>query len=192
MAGAPDGGSQREEHPDISDLYDELEELEDLVDTDEERAQVREAMELALDVDGSSVFGRVIRGFDAGDIAEAFLGALLFGIPMFVESGTTEIGEFVAARPAFLVATHAIALGLVVGILYVAEIQDVRIHRPIFGLVPRRLVGVIVIAFATATVMMTVWGRVDWATPWLAFAQVSVAYLPMAIGATLGDILPGS
>jgi hypothetical protein len=44
----------------------------------------------------------------------------------------------------------------------------------------------------TALVMMTVWGRVSWSEPWLAFCTVSVAFVPMAIGAALGDILPGS
>lgn len=192
-----DGGARTtedlsDEPPDLSDLYDELEELEDLVDSEAERAQVREAMDLAVEVDDSSVFGRVIRGYDVGDAAEAFLGALVFGIPMFVEGGTTEIGAYVATQPVFLLATHALALGLVIGILYVADIQDVRIYRPLFGVLPRRLVGVVAISLGTATVMMTVWGRVDWSEPWLAFAQVSVAYLPMVIGATLGDILPGS
>jgi hypothetical protein len=58
--------------------------------------------------------------------------------------------------------------------------------------VPRRLVGVIGAAMVTAAVMMSVWGRVDWGEPWVAICTVSVAYLPMAIGAALGDILPGT
>jgi hypothetical protein len=39
---------------------------------------------------------------------------------------------------------------------------------------------------------MTAWGRVDWARPVVAFSQVAVAFGPMAVGAALGDILPGS
>jgi hypothetical protein len=38
---------------------------------------------------------------------------------------------------------------------------------------------------------MTAWGRVEWAQPWLAVCQISVAWVPMAIGAALGDLLPG-
>jgi hypothetical protein len=40
--------------------------------------------------------------------------------------------------------------------------------------------------------MMTVWGRVDWTDPWLALCQTSVTFSAMALGAALGDILPGS
>jgi hypothetical protein len=39
---------------------------------------------------------------------------------------------------------------------------------------------------------MTAWGRVDWAAPELAVATIVVAWMPMAIGAALGDILPGT
>jgi uncharacterized membrane protein len=193
MAGTGgDGKPEIDEPPELGDLYDQIAEIEDLVETEEARAQVREAMDLALDVEQRPVFGRIIRGFDASDVMEAFLGALLLGIPMFVESGTTEIGAFIATQPLFLVVTHAVALAIVIGILYVADIQDVRIHNPILGLVPRRLVGVIGAAMVTAAVMMSVWGRVDWGEPWVAICTVSVAYLPMAIGAALGDILPGT
>ena len=149
-------------------------------------------MGMAVEVSTPDVFGQVIRGFDRADLAEALLGALIFGIPMFVEGGTQEVGEFVATHPIFLVATHALALGVVVSILYVADIQDVRVHRPILGLVPRRLVGVMSVPFLTALFMMTAWGRVDWVDPWLSLCTVSVAFVPMAIGAALGDILPGS
>jgi len=36
------------------------------------------------------------------------------------------------------------------------------------------------------------WGRVSWSDSPLAFTQVTVAVFPMAIGAALGDILPGT
>jgi uncharacterized membrane protein len=162
------------------------------VDSPAEREQVREAIDTALDVESRSVFGRVIYGFDPADAAEAFLGAFLFGIPMFVEGGTQEVGAFMAAQPLFFLLTNAIGVGLVVGILYVADIQDVRVAYRILGLVPRRLASVLLIAAGTAAVMMTIWGRVDWAAPWLTLCQISVAFVPMAVGAALGDILPGS
>ena len=181
-----------DDQPEISDLYAELEELEELVDSEAERERVRETMRLAVDVATPGVFGRVIRGYDRADLAESVLGALLFGIPMFVESGTNEVGAFVATNPLYLLVTHAIALAVVVGIIYVAEIQDVRVYEPFFGIIPRRLVGVLGVSFVTALLMMTAWGRVSWADPWLALSTVSVAFLPMAIGAALGDILPGS
>jgi uncharacterized membrane protein len=188
----PDGRrNEPDDDPDMGDLFDELSELEALVDTPEEREQVRETMRTAMEVNQPSIFGRVISGFDASDASEALLGALVFGIPMFVEGGTQEVGEFIATRPAYFVATNGLAVALVVGILYVADIQDVRVRNPIFGILPRKLTGVLSVAALTALGMMTAWGRVDWGEPWLALCQVSVAFVPIALGAALGDLLPG-
>lgn len=178
--------------PDIDDLLDELETLEETVDDPEEREQVRETMRVARRVSTPGTFGRVIRGFDRHDAAEALVGSVVFGIPMLVEGGTLEIGEFVAANPPALFVTLAGTVAIVIGVLYVAEIQQVEIHRPLFGIVPRRLVGVLAVSYATAFAMMTLWGRVDWVDPWLALCQTSVTFSAMAVGAALGDILPGS
>ncbi len=104
---------------------------------------------------------------------------------MLVEDGTLDVGRFVAGHPAFLDGTLLVTVGLVIGIIYVANIQDVRITNPILGVIPRRLVGVLGTSFLTAPVPMTVWGRVSWTEP-------TVAFVPMAIGAALGDILPGT
>ncbi|MEF8853609.1 MAG: DUF2391 family protein [Haloarculaceae archaeon] len=175
----------------MADLFDQLAELEEAVDSPAEREQVRDAMRAAREVESSGTFGRVVFGFDRSDAAEALLGALLFGIPMFVEGGTQEVGSYVATHPVYFVATNGLTVGLVVAILYVADIQDVRVLNPILGLFPRKLVGVLAVSVATALFMMTAWGRVEWARPWLAVCQVSVAWVPMAIGAALGDLLPG-
>jgi len=181
------------DEPDMGDLVDELEELEARVDSEAERELVRETIETAIAVQPPGTFDRVIRGFDRADAAEAFLGAVLFGIPMFVEGGTEEVGAFLATSPALFAGTLGFAVAVVYGILYVAEIQDVRVQDPFFGFVPRRLVWVVLISAATAIGLMTAWGRVEWAAdPWLAVCSVSVAFVPMSIGAALGDILPGS
>jgi uncharacterized membrane protein len=177
----------------MSDLFDELEDLDDHVADDEARQQLREVKELATDMqDDSATFGRVIYGFDANDLAEAALGGLLFGIPMAVEGGTLEAGEFLAGHPLLLVANVAATLAIVYGVLYVARFQDVRVRDPILGFVPRRLAGVLGASVVTATALLTAWGFISWSDPRLAAATVSVALLPMAIGAALGDILPGS
>ncbi|WP_232820558.1 DUF2391 domain-containing protein [Halorussus litoreus] len=185
------GGSSNPDH-EMDDLLDELEELEETVDDPEEREQVRETIRVARRVQTPGAFGRVIRGFDRHDAAEALVGSVVFGVPMLVEGGTLEIGEFLAAHPLAFVATILGAVGIVIGVLYVAEIQQVEIHEPLFGVIPRRLAGVLTISFATAGVLMTVWGRVDWADPWLALCQISVTFAAMSLGAALGDILPGS
>lgn len=194
MVGDRERESETGDAPDFGDLIDEIEEIGDAVADPAAREQIREAVDLAVEVQASQhgVFGRVIHGFDRADAAEALLGSVLFGIPMLVEGGTQEVGEFLADRPLLLFGTYAFAVGLTVAILYIAEIQDVRVKNPILGVLPRRLVAVLLIPLLVALVMMTAWGRADWATPWLAFSQVSVAYTPMVIGAALGDILPGS
>jgi uncharacterized membrane protein len=187
-----DDPSEDDPPPEIDDLLDQLEALESTVDTGEERRQVREAMRVARRVDTGGVFGRVIHGYDRGDLAEALLGSVLFGIPMLVEGGTLEVGTFLAAHPLGLVGTVAFGVALVVGILFVADIQEVRVYKPLLGFVPRRLAGTLGVSTVTAVVLMTAWGRVTWADPAVAAAQVAVAFVPMSIGAALGDILPGS
>jgi uncharacterized membrane protein len=185
------GSVDTEDETAMGDLFDQLEELEELVDSDEEREQVRETMRAAMEADQSPVFGRVVFGFDRSDAAESLLGALLFGIPMFVEGGTQEVGTYVSTHPLYFALTNALTVALVVGILYVADIQDVRVMNPILGIFPRKLMGVLAVSVGTALFMMTAWGRVEWAQPWLAVCQISVAWVPMAIGAALGDLLPG-
>ncbi|NHN42454.1 DUF2391 family protein [Halorubellus sp. JP-L1] len=180
------------ESPDMGDLYDELEALADAVDDPDERERVERAMRTAAAVEPGGLFGRVIKGFDRGDVAEALLGSALFGIPMLVEGGTGEVGAFLATHPVSVVGTLAFTVAAIVGILYVSDFQDVRVTHRIFGVVPRRLAGVLGISLAFAIVSMTAWGRVEWATPLSAAASVSVAWVPMAIGAALGDILPGT
>lgn len=196
-AAIPDGGTDVPDSPDnqvdIGDIFDQLEALAETVDTDAEREQVEEAMHVASEASRSdAAFGRVIWGFDRADAAEALLGALLFGIPMAVEGGTQEIGAFLAERPIPLAVTAIFAVLLTAGVLYVAEIQDVRVKDKLFGVIPVRLAGVLTVSFVTAVVMFTVWGRVSWDQPVLALANVVVAFVPMSIGAALGDILPGS
>ncbi|MBX0321487.1 DUF2391 domain-containing protein [Halomicroarcula sp. F13] len=183
----------------ISELFDELEELESLVDSPEERRQVREAMRAAAEAqdDEPVVFGRVVYGFDREDLAESVLGSLLFGIPMAVEGGTVDAGRHIAQHPLYLAGTLVSAIAMVVGILYVADFQDVRVARRIFGIVPRRLAGVTLTAFVVAVALLTGWGVVEWSTTdltatWESLCVCSVAFVPMAIGAALGDILPGS
>ncbi|MFB6082550.1 MAG: DUF2391 domain-containing protein [Halanaeroarchaeum sp.] len=174
------------------DVIEELHELEGMFSDPAAQEQVAEAKAAVRRASSGTVFGRIIHGFDRADLAEATVGSLLIGIPMFVEGGTKEIGVFLAGHPLAFVGTLVLAVGLTVAIIYVADIQDVRVKSPILGLVPRRLVGVLGAAAVTAIVLMTMWGRVDWAQPWLASCQIAVAFVPMAIGGALGDILPGS
>jgi uncharacterized membrane protein len=186
MTGADDSD------PSMVDLVSELHDLANMVDDPDEQQHVRDAIEMAQDVQKPGVFGRVIKGYDRADGAEAFLGALLFGIPMFVEGGTAEVGRVLAANPGILFGTVLGTVATVHGIVFVADIQDVRVTAPVLGLVPRRLVGVLGIAYLTAALVMTAWGRIAWAEPELAIGQVVAAAVPMAIGAAISDLLPGT
>ncbi|AHG04211.1 hypothetical protein HALDL1_11845 [Halobacterium sp. DL1] len=179
--------------PDMSDLFDELEDLDEIVDEPDAQARLDAVKELAGEMqDEGRTFGQVIYGFDRHDTAEAALGSLLFGIPMAVEGGTNEAGAFVAEHVLNLAGSLVATVLIVYGVLYIARFQDVRVSDPFFGFVPRRLVGVLGVSTVTATLLLTGWGRVDWADPWVAVCTVAVAFAPMAIGAALGDILPGS
>jgi uncharacterized membrane protein len=178
--------------PDIADAMDELVELEELVDSPAEREQVREAMRtLGRARRRPALFGRLRGGFDLRDAGEALVGSFVFGIPMVVEGGTLEVGTHIADRPVLIGLTALLGVGLVLGILRAvgfAAIED----DLLLGVVPRRLIGILVIAGGTALVLMTVWGRVDWAEPRVAASQTLVTAVVMAVGASLGDLLPES
>ena len=176
--------------PDIDDAMAELEELGEIVDSPAERDKLREAMD-TLDRTRPRPFGRLQGSFGLRDAGEALVGSFVFGIPMVVEGGTLEVGQYLADRPAYLAVTLALGLALVLGILRAVEFEKVESDL-LFGLVPVRLLGILFIAFGLAFVLMTVWGRVDWSQPAVAASQALVAGIVMAIGASLGDILPGT
>lgn len=177
--------------PTLDDLYEQLEALEETVDTVDERTEVRRTRRLVNRLSHNAMVGRVITRFTRKDKAEAFVGSVVIGMPMLVEDGVFEIGRFLAAHPPLFAVNIAMAVALVVGILYVADFREIQIHNPYFGVIPRRPVWVCGIAFATAAVLMTLWGRIAWDEPWVNLCQVSVVFTAMALGGSLGDILPG-
>lgn len=180
--------SDSPEDPGIGDAMEELEELEELVDSPEEREQVREAMR-TLRRTRPRPFGRLRSAFGLRDVGEALVGSVLFGIPMVVEDGTLDAGAHIATRPLALVFTAVVGVGLVVGILRAVEFEKVQADL-LFGVIPVRLLGLLGVAAVSAFLLLTVWGRVDWAEPQVAGGQTLVTALVMAVGASLGDILP--
>ena len=186
--------SRSTEPPDeemIDELYEQLEALEETVDTADERTEVRRMRRLVNRLSRNGMVGKVITQFTRKDKAEAFVGSVVIGMPMLVEDGVFEIGRFLAEHPPLFAVNLALAIALVVGILYVADFREVQIHNPYFGVVPRRPVWVCGIAFATAALLMTLWGRTAWDEPWVNLCQVSIVFTAMALGGSLGDILPG-
>jgi len=183
-ASADDADVDDEDPPDMGDLFDDLQAIADTVDDPEERERVEAAMRTAAAVEPTPMFGRVVRGFDRGDVAETLLGSALFGIPMLVEGGTGEVGAFLATHPVSILGTLAFTVAVVVGILYVSDIQDVRVTKRLLGVVPYRLAGVLGVSLAFAAASMTAWGRVDWTDPTLALGAIAVSTLSTSTSAT--------
>ncbi|WP_436930373.1 hypothetical protein [Halosimplex halobium] len=188
-AAGDDPDRDRDPDPDIDDVLDDLEELEDLVDRPEERERVREAMRTARRANRPRVVGRIRDAFDLRDAGEAVVGAFLFGIPMVVEGGTQEIGVAIEDSPVAVALTAALGFLVVLGILHAARFEAVEADL-IAGVVPRRLVGILGISAGMAVGLMTLWRRVDWSQPDVAAAQCLVTAVVMAVGASLGDVLP--
>ncbi len=189
-----DGGtdaSARHDDVDVGTIRDRLEELEAVVDHPDERREVRRTIGLVDRLPASSVRER-IRKFTRRDIAETFVGSILISLPLLVEDGVFDIADHFVETPVFLLLNAAFVVSMTAGLIYYADFRDVKVHRPLFGLVPRRLVAVLAISLLTATFMMTIWGRVGgWAEPDVGFARVSVIWAAAAFGGALGDILPG-
>ncbi|MFO7925697.1 MAG: DUF2391 domain-containing protein [Halobacteriota archaeon] len=187
-----DGESEpRGDDIDIDAVRRKLEALERTVDHPDERREVRRAIGLVDRLPTPSIRDG-IRKFTRRDIAEAFVGSILISLPLLVEDGVFDIADHFVGTPAFLGANVVFLITLTTGLLYYADFRDVKIHRPIFGVIPRRLTAVVIISFVTATFTMTLWGRLDgWSDPLVALARISVVWTAAAFGGALGDILPG-
>ncbi|MFC5278224.1 DUF2391 domain-containing protein [Halorubrum rubrum] len=194
--GPPDDGTHA--NPDIDDLLAQLDALEEAVDEGHERERVRETISLVERMPGSDAFTTRISKYTGRDIAQSFVGGIVFALPLLVEGGVFEIAAwFAAARiaglPVYLAGHVCFVVGVTTGLLYYADFRDVRVYRPIFGLVPRRLVGVLSVAFLVSAGLMALWGRLFAEDPTAleAFARVTVVWGGAAFGGAIGDILPG-
>ena len=179
-------------NPRINDILEQLEELESTVDDPDERKEVRQTIRL---VENLPLAG-AIEKYTTRDMAQAFVGSILFSVPLLVEGGVMEIAaHFLESTPGgvpvFFAGNVFFAVFLTGALLYWADIRDVRVHKPIFGVIPRRLLGVLIIAFITSTFTMTLWGRVEWSEPLAAVSRISVVWTVGCFGGALGDILPG-
>lgn len=183
-------GDDLDDPVDIDDVFDELETLEDLVDSEAEQQQVRETM-AALRRSRNRPLARLRSGFDSRDVGEALVGSFIFGIPMVVEEGTLEVGSHIARSPLLFGPTVLFGFVTVYGILHAAEFEKVE-EDLIADTIPLRILTIPLIALLMALLLMTIWGRVNWGTPTVALGQVTVTAIVMAVGASLGDILPES
>jgi len=181
-------------------VVEELETLEESVSSPEEQRQARRLTRLAAGVYDleqravGDVTGR-IRTYTTRDVTEAFVGSTLFSLPLLVEGGVFEIGEHFATSlvygvPIYFIVNVLFVTTVTAGLLHYAEFREVEVTY-LFGVVPRRLTAVLVIAFVTAAGTMALWARLDFSRPFGSLCQVSVVWTAGSIGAGLGDILPG-
>ncbi|MCL9814263.1 DUF2391 family protein [Natranaeroarchaeum aerophilus] len=178
---------------DINDVLRQLDELEGTVDTSKERQEVRRTRRMLESVPGSDR----IRKYTSRDIAEGFVGGIIFALPLLVEDGVFEIAEWfveftVASIPIFFVINVLFIVGLVSGLLYFTDIRNVQV-RLLFGFLPKRLTAVLLISLCVAAGTMLMWGRLTAEGPsnFEMLARITVIWAAAALGASLGDILPG-
>ena len=177
----------------IRDVFKQLDELEATVSSSDERREVRRTRRMLEGVPGEEY----IRKYTTKDIAEGFVGGIIFALPLLVEDGVFEIAEWfltvtVGPIPIFLAINILFIAILTAGLLYFTDIRDVKV-RLIFGFIPKRLAAALTISFIVAVGMMFMWGRLHAEDPTMVeqFSRITVIWAAAALGATLGDILPG-
>lgn len=182
-----------EQAVDVEDVRRQLDELERMVSSSEERREVGQTREMLRRLSGSNR----IRKYTSGDIAEGFVGGIIFALPLLVEDGVFAIAEWFLALtvgpiPVLLVLNTVFVVLLIAGLLYYTDIRTV-VEQRLFGLIPERLLGVLVISFFVAAGTMLMWGRLHLGDPTTLeqVARISVVWTAAAFGATLADILPG-
>lgn len=179
---------------DVDDVYRQLQRIEETVDTDEEREEVERARTMLKRVPGSDHINK----YTSRDMGEAFVGGIVFSLPLLVEDGVFEIAEWftehtVADIPILLVANILFIVILTAGLLYAVDFREVKITNPLLGFIPRRLVGVLAISFLVAAGSMLMWGRLHEEDPTTIeqFNRITVIWAAAALGAVLADIIPG-
>lgn len=177
--------------PDIDDVFEELEQLAEMVDSPDEQEQVIETMRALRLSRSSKLVGRLRDTFDSRDVGEALVGSFIFGIPMVVEGGTLEVGEYLGANPLLLLLTTVFGGVLVYGILHAVGFERIEEDK-LFGLISIRLLTIPLLATVMGFGLMTFWGRAQWGTPMVAIGQCVFTSIVMAVGASLGDVLPGT
>jgi len=196
--GTPANGPRGPENPDINDLLAKLDALSDTVDEGHEREKVRQTISLVERMPGSSAFRTRITKYTSRDLAEAFVGSVLFALPLLVEGGVFEIAAWFAAAtpggvPVFLLVHVGFVLVMTAGLLYFADFRQIEISHPILGVVPRRYAGILLVSLFTSVLMMFLWGRLHEGDPAALelVSRVAFVWAGAAFGASIGDILPG-
>lgn len=178
---------------DLDDVLAGFDDLEETVTSTEERDEVQRVRRMLERVPGREH----IYKYTTRDIAEGFVGGIVFALPLLVEDGVFEIAEWFVAHtigpiPLFLLLNAIAVITLVAGLLYFTDIRSVKV-RLLFGFLPKRLAGILIISFLVATLSMLMWGRLHAGDPTQLenLARITIIWAAAALGSTLGDILPG-
>ena len=197
-SGARPDSSTAPADPDIDDLLAELDALSDAVDEPHEREKVRQTISIVERLPGSGVLAERITKYTSRDLAESFVGAVLFALPLLVEGGVFEIAAWFAATtvagvPVLLIGHVGFIFLATAGLLYFADFRQITIRHPILGVIPRRYAGVLLVSLTTSAAMLLFWGRLHEGDPTALerVARIAVVWAAAAFGAGLGDILPG-
>lgn len=182
----------------VSDVLTQLEELEETITTSEQRQELRQTKHLLERMPGGGLFNEQIDKYTGRDMGEAFVGSIIFALPLLVEDGVFEIANHLLSVtmggvPVFLLLNILFVITLATKLIYVVDIREVKITNPVLGVIPRRLIGVLSISFLTTAGLMILWGRVgvDNLATLEMVARITVIWAAAALGASLGDILPG-
>jgi uncharacterized membrane protein len=177
----------------VDAIHGEFDDLESVVDDSADRREINRIRNQTI----QAAFDDEIQKYTSRDIAEAFVGSIFFSSPFLVEDGVFDVAAFflsfrIGYFPVYFLLNTAFVPVMILALVYWAGPKDVRMSRPIFGVIPRRLVGTAAVSFLTAAALMTMWGRVGgWADPVIALARISVVWTVASFGVALGDILPG-
>ncbi len=190
----PDAEDGAPRETEVTEVLGELKRLEKQVSKPEYQDEIRRVRKMLERAPGT----KTIDKYTSRDVGEAFVGALLFSLPLLVEDGVFEIAEWFVAFmlgpiPLFLVINTVFIVAVTTGLLYAVDIREVRITNPVFGFIPRRLVGILAVSFICAFGMMFLWGRLHEGDPTTleAIARITVIWAAAALGAVLADVLPG-
>jgi uncharacterized membrane protein len=177
----------------IEDLFTDLIALREGAD-DQTQDEIRDVKHLLVEAHDRGLIDSGVRNLDSRDVAEAFIGSVIFASPLLVEGGIVDIashlfGSTVAGVPVFLLANTVFVVVMTYALIEWTG-QDRAETDVLFGVVPLRLLMTLTVSFVVATLLMTVWGRVGgWRSPVEALARINVIWTVGSLGAGLGDIL---
>lgn len=140
----------------------------------------------------------LIRGrFDIDDVAQQAVGGLLVGGPFIVTEEVWTIAEQMSIYN--ILSTLAIVLITGYGILYVAVLRDPEVEATVIGIVPLRLISLVLIAYLSGIIVAFSIGAPDVFTEsnniteiaWVTFKASTTVSVFTVIGAGTVDSVFG-